>query len=152
MYGSYDGYVVLMDREDRLEATGAYTMTAQTPAIDFRHIDPNLATTEKHFDSLSVEFVEEGNWNLEVDYYIDGKFVETLTYPMFVDPDYLSEFELDEDLLPYPHAKGNTRRLKGTGRSISFVFRQAGSNQNVQIAGITVGLRPASDRQLRRTS
>ena len=152
MYGSYDGYVVLMDREDRLEATGAYTMLAQTSAMDFRHIDPNLATTEKHFDSLSIEFVEEGKWDLEVDYYIDGKFVETLTYPMFIDPDYLGEFELNEDLLPYAHAKGRTKRLKGTGRSISFVFRQAGSNQNVQIAGVTVGLRPGTDRQLRRES
>ena len=152
MYGSYDGYVVLMDREDRLEATGAYEMKAQTSAIDFRHIDPNMATVEKHFDALSIEFVEEGNWDLLVDYYIDGKFVETLSYKMFIDPDYLGEFELDEDLLPYPHAKSRTKRLKGTGRSISFVFRQGGSNQNVQIAGITVSLRPGTDRQLRRES
>ena len=152
VYGDASGYVILMDREDRLESGAAFTMDVQTSSIDFRHLDPQLASVEKHFDFLNVEFIEEGNWNLSCDYFIDGKFVETITFSMFTDPQYLDLFELDEDLLPFSHAKGSTRRIKGTGRSISFRFYQAGSNQSVQLAAISIGIRPGTDRQLRRTS
>jgi len=152
MYGDNSGYVILMDREDRLEATAAFTATFQTPALDFRFADPGLGSVEKHFDYLAVEFIPSGNWNLSCDYYIDGKFIETLSFPMYVDPDYLTEFELDEDYLPAEHTNHVSRRLKGTGRNISFKFYQAGSNQSFQVAGITVGFRAGSNRQLRRTS
>lgn len=151
-YGDNSGYIILMDQEDRLEATAAYTATFQTPALDFRFADPTLGSVEKHFDHLTVEFVPQGNWNLSCDYFIDGKLIETLTFPMYVDPDYTDEFELDEDYLPAEHTNQVTKRLKGTGRNISFKFYQAGSNQSFQVAGISVGFRPGANRQLRRTS
>lgn len=152
MYGDASGYVILMDREDRLEATAAFTSVFQTPALDFRNADGALANVEKHFDFLSVEFIPAGNWNLSCDYFIDGKFIETLSFPMYVDPDYMDEFELDEDYLQAEYANSISRRLKGTGRNISFKFYHSGSNQSFQVTGITVGFRPGSDRQLRRTS
>lgn len=151
IYGDASGWVVLMDREDRTEGTAAFTGTFQTPALDFRSSGQELASVEKHFDFLQVEFIPAGVWNLSCDYFIDGKFVETLTFPMYVESDYLDEFELDSDRMLANHTKVCSRRLKGTGRNISFKFYQAGENQSFQIAGISVGFRPGADRQLRRT-
>lgn len=151
IYGDASGWVVLMDREDRLEGGSAFTGTFQTSALDFRAFGQEMSSVEKHFDFLQVEFIPAGVWNLSCDYYIDGKYIETLTFPMYIDADYLTEFELDEDRMRSEHSKFVTKRLKGTGRNISFKFYQAGSNQSFQIAGITVGFRPGSDRQLRRS-
>lgn len=146
MYGDASGYINLMDYEDRLEGTASYSGEFQTPHLDFRFIDQSLAHKQKHFDFLSVEFVHGGNWNVTCDYYIDGKYYDSINFEQQIGDNYLNQFLLNTDYLAQSNSFNVTKPLKGTGRRISFKFRQAGANQSFQIASITVGLRPSGEQ------
>lgn len=155
IYGDESGYVILMDREDRLEATASYEARFDTPHMDFRQIDPRLMNQQKHFDFLEVEYIPEGDWDLTMGYFVDGQFVEETTIPMRIETDYLDEFLLEDAgtpdvTTPYLHDE-HTRTfqvpLRATGKRISFYFTQSGSNQSFQIAGLRVGFRASGNNQ-----
>lgn len=146
IYGAADGYVYLMDREDRLVGTSAFNGEFKTGHYDFRDLDPGLAEKNKLFDHLSVEFVPQGDWDLSVDVYIDGKFSETINFAMTVMDDGLDSFTLDTDALGREEAQTITKPLHGSGRRISFHARQAGANQNFQVTLFTVGFRLSAEQ------
>lgn len=147
MYGDKDGYLVLMDREDRTEGGSAYTGAFQTPHYDFSWLGPQMASAEKHFDFLAVHYIPESSGDLSCDYFIDGRFIETLTFPMiqYTAPK-LGSLILGTDRLVQPNTETGIRQLKGTGRTISFYFYQAGSNQSFQVPAITVMFRGGGDK------
>jgi hypothetical protein len=149
IYGSADGYVYLMDREDRLVGGVSYTGEFKTGHIDFRFLDESLPGKNKLFDFLSVEFEPQGNWNIEVDVYIDGAFIETINYAMDVRDDGLDTFTLDTDLLGREETQTIRKPLHGSGRRISFHIKQSGSNQNFAIASLQVGFRLGAEQATR---
>lgn len=153
IYGDKDGYIHLMDYEDRKEGPVAYTGAFQTPHLDFRFVDPSLAERNKQFIQLAVTYVPEGNWDLSCDYFIDGKFVETITFPMnqYL-TDQLDTFLLNTSRLSQLNSETFIRPLLGTGRTISFKFYNAGLNQSFQISSITVGLKPSGSMAQKSTT
>jgi hypothetical protein len=142
-----------MDYEDRKEGSTAYIGDFQTPHLDFSFLDATLAERNKHFDQLSVTYVPEGNWNLSCDYYIDGKYIDTIQFQM---KQYLSNqlntFLLDTDRLAQPNTETMTRPLKGTGRTISFRFYNSGSNQSFQVSSLEIGFRVSGSQAQKATS
>lgn len=163
IYGAADGFVYLMDREDRLVGASAYTGEFRTGHDDFRWLDPSLAHRNKLYDYLAVEFVPQGNWNIAIDVYIDGTFSETISYAMDVRDDGLGAFTLGSggssgnntpqggDGDPLGREEGQTvqKPLHGSGRRISFGVRGSGSNQNFSIASLTVGFRVSAEQAFR---
>lgn len=149
IYGSSDGYVYLMDQEDRLVGGAAYTGQFKIGHTDFRFLDEKIAQRNKLFDFLSVEFIPQGTWNLDVDVYIDGTFMETITFSMDVRDDGLGSFTLDTDPLGREETQTIRKPLHGSGRRISFHCKQSGSNQNFAIASLTVGFRLSADQASR---
>lgn len=153
IYGSSDGYVYLMDREDRLVGGAAFTGEFKTGHMDFRFLDEKLAEKNKLYDFLSVEFKPQGSWNLEVDVYIDGTFSETINYLMDVRDDGLGSFTLGGASTGDPLGRTETqtirRPLHGSGRRISFICRQSGSNQNFAVASLAVGFRVSAEQATR---
>lgn len=149
IYGSEDGYIYLMDREDRLVGSSAFTGEFKIGHTDFRYLDEKIAQKNKLFDFLTVEFVPQGTWNLSVDVYIDGTFSETIDFPMDVRDDGLDSFTLDTDALGREEAQTIQKPLHGSGRRISFRCRQAGANQNFSIACLTVGFRVSAEQAAR---
>lgn len=147
MYGDKDGFLHLMDQEDRLEGTASYTGEFQTPHLDFSHVGPELSSVEKHFDFLAVHYVPESSGNLSCDYFIDGRFIETITFPMiqYERPE-LGVLTLGTDRLAQPNTEVAVRQLKGTGRTFSARFYNSGSNQSFQIPAITVFFRGGGDK------
>lgn len=148
-YGSDDGYIYLMDREDRLVGGSGYTGEFKIGHTDFRFLDERLAHKNKLFDFLAIEFIPQGTWNLAVDVYIDGTFSETINFSMDVRDDGLDSFTLDTDALGREEAQTIQMPLHGSGRRISFHCRQTGSNQNFAIASLTVGFRPSAEQATR---
>lgn len=144
IYGGADGYVYIMDYEDRLEGSTAYEGAFRTAYTDFRYIQPKLASTQKHFDWLKMEFKEEGPHSVNVDVFIDGRFIETISVPMNAEGTYLDSFLLDTDRLAEATTQSLRYPLHGTGHRISFRVYNSGSNESFQIASIVVGIRPAS--------
>lgn len=147
MYGDKDGYLHLMDREDRTEGGLAYIGEFQTPHLDFSHMGAELSSTEKHFDFLAVHYVPESSGNLSCDYFIDGRYIDTITFPMiqYQRPE-LGVFLLSTDRLAQPNTEVVVRQLNGTGRTFSARFYNNGSNQSFQIPAITVFFRSGGDK------
>jgi len=163
IYGSSDGYIYLMDREDRLVGGSAFTGSFKTGHMDFRWMDERFAHKNKIFDYLAIEFIPQGEWNLSVDVFIDGKFSETINYLMDVRDDGLDTFTLGSgsgggittptggngDPLGREESQTVQMPLHGSGRRISFEFRQSGANQNFSIPSIDVGFRPSGEQATR---
>lgn len=148
-YGSADGYIYLMDREDRLVGGSGYTAEFMIGHTDFRFLDERIAQKNKLYDFLDVEFKPQGLWNLEVDVYIDGKFSETINYLMDVRDDGLDDFTLDTDPLGREETQTIRKPLHGSGRRLSFLCRQSGANQNFALASFTVGFRVSGEQATR---
>jgi len=149
MYGSSDGYVYLMDREDRLVGGSAYNGEFKISHVDFRDLDARIAAKNKLYDFLEVEFLPMGSWNLSVDVYIDGNFSETIEFLMDVRDDGLDSFTLDTDPLGREETQTIRKPLHGSGRRISFHCRQAGANQNFGLASLTIGFRASAEQATR---
>lgn len=147
MYGDKDGYLHLMDAEDRLEGATAYTGEFQTPHWDFSWLGQGMASAEKQFDFLAVHYVPEGEGDLSCDYFIDGRYVETLTFPMvqYQRPQ-LNTLTLNTDRLAQANTETAIRPLAGAGRTLSCRFYNSGSNQSFQVPAVTVYFRGGGDK------
>jgi len=142
MYGDAFGFLHLMDAEDRTEGGAAYTGEFQTPHWDFSFVDPTLSSVEKHFDFIAVHYRPESSGNLSVDYFIDGRYIDTVTVPMiqYQRPE-LGTLLLSTDRLAQPNTETGIRQLRGTGRTLSIRCYNSGSNQSFQIAAVSVFFR-----------
>jgi hypothetical protein len=147
MYGDADGYIHLMDREDRSEGGTAYTGSFQTPHLDMSHLGPQFSSAEKQFDFLAVHYIPESTGDLSADVYIDGRFYETLTFPMiqYTRPS-TGTLTLNTDRLAPGGPETCIRALHGTGRTISFYFYNSGNNQSFQVPAYTVYFRGGGDK------
>lgn len=150
IYGDKDGYVYFMDSPDRAEGPSAYTGEFQTIHFDMSHMGQELAGVNKHFDWLKVEYKPEGAWTLSCDYYIDGKFIETITFPMIqYDRPQLDILLLDTDRMVQYNTESYRKVLRGTGRVISFRFYNSGLKESFQVSGIQIGFRPSGEQAQR---
>jgi hypothetical protein len=150
-YGAADGYVYEMDQEDRIVGRSevsetAYTLDIQTPWFDFGRGAPAIAEANKLFDELEVVYEPCGNWDLNVDVYIDNYFHRTLQFKM-KDGAELEEFRLDQDLLSDGPAMSEKQSLDGSGRRISFRCYNSGAGENVRIIKLRVYVRIAGQEQ-----
>lgn len=145
VYGGQDGNIYIGDYRDRTINGSAYTAEFKTPYIDMRHMDGGLAHKMKHFDFLACTFTPDGNHNLSVDVWIDGKFSETLTFNQTIDSNYLGAFKLGSSTLGVEEEQRIVLPLHGTGRSISFRGYNANANENFKVSLFTIGFRPAGE-------
>lgn len=146
MYGGADGFVYLLDQEDRNEGGVAYRGEFQTPHMTFSHLGERIGVAEKNFDALSVTYRPEGAGDLKCDYFIDGRFIETLTFPMTqYQAPVLDEMMLDEDRLSQGNTETVIRPLRGAGRTFSARFYNEGLNESFQVTAVTVMFRGGGD-------
>lgn len=156
MYGAEDGYVYVMDRENRWVGTDdpaastseAYTFDIETPALDFHELNPLIADQQKNFDWLEVKYIPTGEIELSVDVVIDGVFSETLKFRLN-DRASLNAFQLDATRLTYETEVSKQQPLKGSGRRISFRCYNAGLGENVRLVELRVGFQISGEQQTR---
>lgn len=148
MYGSSDGRIYLMDREDCNEGGVAYSGEFQTPFMNC-----GMAEKNKSFDWLAVEYVPSGDITLLCDYFIDGKYMDTVSFSMAqYESPVLDTFLLDANRLAQISTETGVRRLGGSGRTISFRFRNGGINESFQLVKFTIGFRPSGEQAQKATS
>lgn len=147
MYGDAAGFLHLMDAEDRTEGGTSYLGEFQISHLDMSHLGPQFSSQEKHFDFLAVHYVPESSGNLSCDYFLDGRYIETLTFPMiqYTRPE-LGVLTLGTDRLAQPNIETCVRKLSGAGRTFSARFYNSGSNESFQIPSVTVYFRAGSDK------
>lgn len=145
IYGTSTGYVYTMDSTTRAVGSSAYTGEFQTPYIDFSYLDASLSNKNKLFDFLQVTYIATGNVNLYVDTYIDGNYMQTLTYPQVYGA-VLGTFVLDVNRLGEITARSMRKPLKGSGRAISFRFYNSAVNESFKIERIAVSFRVSGEQ------
>lgn len=147
MYGDANGYVMLMDHEDRIEGNAAYRGEFQTSQLDFSHVAQELSSAEKHFDHLAVHYVPEGVGVLMCDYFIDGRFIETIEFPMlqYTAPK-LNTLLLGTDRLAQRNNETVIRPISGSGRTFSAKFYNSNANESFQVSAITVMFRGGGEK------
>lgn len=149
MYGDKNGFLHLMDAEDRLEGTASYTGGFQTQHTDFSYMNEAYSTTEKLFEFLAVQYSPESSGDLSCDYYIDGRYIETITFPMIQNTQAkLGTMVLGTNRLAQNNTETVIRKIAGSGRTFSAYFYQSGSNQSFQIPAISVFFRPGDQKAM----
>lgn len=173
-YGADDGYIYDMDAVDRqvfynnetyavpgywvdgyvLSNVEAYNFVAQTPHMDFSFADVGLAMKTKRYEFLELTFQPTGDWNVDVDVYIDSELKETLQFNLLRDRPLsagtgLPGFILDEDRLDSDIQKSIRKPLHGQGRTISFKLRSDGLSQNIKLQSLQVAFRVSDERQIK---
>lgn len=147
IYGSTNGFVYQMDQNTRAVGTTAYLGEFQTPYIDFSYLDGSLADKAKLFDFLQITFVATGAWRFFVDVYIDGKFIETLSYLQVASGAVLDSFVLDVDRLSSEPSPQQVRKpMHGSGKTVSFRVYNGVLNEYFQVERIVVGFRVAAEQ------
>lgn len=148
-YGANDGFVFAMDQNNVWNVNGqAFLGEFQTPYINFSFLDPKLADKNKLFDFLNVTYQPIGTWAFFVDVYVDGVFIQTLTYNMKQSGAVLDHFELDVDTLG---ATGTALQLRiplksCNGKAISFRMYNGLLNQSFTIEQLTVSFRESGEQ------
>jgi hypothetical protein len=147
MYGDKNGFLMLMDSEDRSEGGTAFTGEFQIPHLDFSYLGEGMSASEKHFDFLAVHYAPESTGNLLCDYFIDGRYVDTISFQMlqYQGPK-LGRLMLGTDRFASPTSETCIRPLAGTGRTFSARFYNAGNNESFQIPAITVFFRGGGEK------
>lgn len=150
IYGARDGYVYLADRETWAVNGNAYTAKFRLPYIDMRQMSPAMATTQKAFEYLSCTFTPSGNFNLNVDVWIDGKLSETVAFKQVVDTNYLNAFILNTSYLGTYEEQTIVVPIRGMGRRISLECYNSNAYETFKVSQLAIGFRPlAEDAQSR---
>ena len=132
--GDEAGFVWLLDQEVKSKDGDGYSCEFQTAHTDFGYVDPQLENVRKNGQALELTFEPQGDWSLSVDVYWDGDYVQTVSFNMGTTGAGLGDFELDTDKLAGEAVKNNIKRLVGSGRRLSLLFRNSGAGQDFSIA------------------
>jgi hypothetical protein len=132
-YGSEDGFVYVMDQENRWvgdETTvqTGYSIEAMTAHMDLRSIDPNSASAAKRFDFLELVYQATGDFDVICDVYIDGRPYGTPLRFRLSGGAEMPSFRLDETLTDGQVPRYRRLPLAGEGRTIALRFRQEEEN------------------------
>lgn len=155
MYGGADGFLYLMDYMDRSEGTAAYTGAFQLQHLDFSMANPmasmqgqSMGSIEKLFDFIAVHYVPaNSSAQLSCDYYIDGRYIETITFPLaqYKRPT-LDNMQLDVDRAAAGNTETSIRIIRGAGKTLSAYFYNSSANQSFAVPAVTIYFRPGGDK------
>jgi hypothetical protein len=140
MYGGYDGNVYLMDQANRNIDSAAFLGEFKTNESDFSFADPSLAVKNKIYDAVTIVYREQTLGDLLCDYFINGEFKETLTFPN-TQGETLGVFVLDQSTLGGPRLVRRRVPLSGKGNTISFRVYNNVVDQSFEVEQIMVDFR-----------
>ena len=146
-YGANDGFIYLMDQENRDVGGNGYQMDVMTPAIDFMSdvnspmaVPNQMAEINKIFDFLEVDMECTGKWNLNVDVYIDGKFSETIQFSQSQlkgTNEVVTNIDRTYDGFPFQVRK----KMHGSGKRIALRFYNNEVDHNITLLRAQIYLR-----------
>lgn len=144
--GDGDGFVWLLDRNERDKAGLAYQFRVETANTDLSFIDPSLATKMKNGQFLEIVSEPQGNWDLTVEVYWDDILADTILFNMGTGGAALGTFQLDVHALTSGVVASNRQRLVGSGRRLRLVISNGGVDQNISLADFLLGFTAGDER------
>ena len=124
----------------------AYRLEFQTPYMDFAQADVAQSEMNKRFEFLELTYEPTGRWDLSIDVFIDGVFIETITFQTSHGP-VLGDFTLDTERLSGRIPRSIRKPLHGIGRRISLKCYNSGYKQNCRNAKLTIYSNASADQQ-----
>ena len=144
--GANDGFVRLMDNATRSHDSAGYTAVAQTPHMDFSHLDPKLATIRKNGKFLEIVVEPTGNFDISADIIWDDEIQETVSFNTGGNSATLGSFVLGTDKLGGTAILNRKRRITGSGRRLSIIWRNGGDGENFSLAKAYLHFTPGTER------
>ncbi len=131
--GDNAGFVWNLDQSSKTLGGAAFIGEFQTPHMDFKWVDPKLATVRKIGQFLECLVNPTGSWNLNVDIIWDGVTVQTVTFNMGVTGAALGSFTLGTDKLAGDQIVNRKRRIVGSGRRLSLRGYNSGTGEDFSV-------------------
>jgi len=144
--GDPDGFVWLMDREERDKDGLAYDMVFETSENDFGFLDPQLAPRTKNGQYLEVVADLVRNTTITITPSWDGFLGSPIVFNIGSTGAALGSFILDTDVLSATGIVVVNRRLDGQGRRLKLRMENTILDDEVRIAEIRVGFGVADER------
>lgn len=153
-YGSNDGNLYEMDVQDiwvgsETDTTNqsAYLFDAQTPHIDFSQENLFLGSQVKTYDFLEVQYEPTGDWNCNIDIFIDGRAQGTYLLNLSARSN-LSEMPLDSSVVDGQAGFYRRFPIYGEGRCISLRFYNNGLGESVRLVRALIYYRISGQQQM----
>ncbi len=148
-YCADDGFVYLMDQVDRDVGGNAYKGEFQTPHMDFTQGDTAKSEREKQFDFLEVIYEPTGKWNLDVDVFIDTKFIRTLSFSLDGGSE-LDSMRFDQGKMDAGAPFSTRKSIDASGRRISLKASNPTVGQNFKIVQFRIYYNILGNEQTKR--
>ncbi len=148
MIGDGVGVVYKLDQETFRKGADGYTSTFQTPHLDFSWLEPELATKRKNGQFLELICDPTGNWSFYVDIYWDNVLTQTINFTVSPTAAVLGTFVLGTDVLGARSYVSVRRRVIGSGKRVSFVFRSPNLDSDFNVAQAYFSFGVADERNI----
>jgi hypothetical protein len=147
IYGGTDGNVYMADWQTWAVNGNAYTASFKTPYYDMSHMDPTLASKDKLFEYISCVLTPTGNTFLNVDVWVDGRFIQTVQLTQTVDSNYLGAFQLDSSTCTLGAEDEQTTYapIMAQGKRISLRGYNSNALETFKVSKLNVGFRLAGE-------
>ncbi len=146
--GDSSGFVWKLDKETFRKGTEGYTAEFQTPHLDFRWIDPKLATLRKNGAFLEIVCDPTGEWVLSADVYWDNVLTQTILFNVVPLGAVIGSFVLGTDALGAPASVALRKRLEGSGKRLSLHFYNENIDEDFNISDAFVSFTLGDERNI----
>lgn len=144
MYAGGEGGVFYkMNDSDRLiGASTPYTGELETPETDFAFVSQEMRNKEKRFDWFEIDIIPTGNYNLNVEFKIDGETYRSDTINLGYSGSLLGTGTLGSFVL----GGGGTIKhhkipIGGSGRRLGVRLWNSDADQNFELTNMIVGFK-----------
>lgn len=144
--GDNAGFMWLMDSDTKSKDGAGYAAEFQSSHDDLSWLDPSFAYRRKQGRFLELVVEPLGNWNLDVQYYWDGKLAGTATFNMGVTGAALGSFTIGTDILGNNPIANRKRRITGSGRRFSIKGNNSGAAQDYSVSRFLLHFQPMDER------
>ena len=144
--GDDEGFVWILDQEERNKDGVAYEMSFETAETDFEYIDPDIAARTKNGQYIEITADLISNSQLTVTPVWDGFPGDPIQFQLGNSGAALGSFVLDSDALASAGIVTVAHRLPGQGRRLKLMIENNELDDEVRISEIRVGIGVADER------
>lgn len=144
--GDFDGFIWLMDDEERNKDDVAYSMYLETGDNNFAYLDPALAGKSKNGEFLEVTADLVAQTEIFITPVWDGLPGDPIEFNLGNASAVIGSFELGTDMLATTGAVTDRKKLDGQGRRLKLILENDSLNEEVRISEIRVDFNVADER------